>query len=345
MTDAFTNYLEKLGSNFLVSSMVPSSALVITSVLVFDPGLTILAAFSTLDDIPRLIVLGLMVAIMTIIIGFTLTALNTYILKMFEGYVKPFPFRFLYIKSRRKHLQKAYNRMQHRDKLEEKVRELKKYVKKDPAWKPVFEEWKARHYKAAAEYGLSYPEDLDDVMPSRFGNTLKAAENYPGERYGFDGVQFWPRLVHVIDPKYKLSIDSTRNELSFLVNMAVLSAVFAFLCVLAIFISMWAVTGAGTNPGIYLGFAWLTLKYLFLAVLGFGSCYFFYNASIFSVGSFGLMIRSSFDLFRLDLLKKLGVERPKDSIEEFDTWNDLNELIVLGEHSTTFHKINYREKD
>jgi hypothetical protein len=40
----FTNYLEKLGSNFLVSAMVPSLALVIVSILVFDPSLHIAAA-------------------------------------------------------------------------------------------------------------------------------------------------------------------------------------------------------------------------------------------------------------------------------------------------------------
>ena len=33
--------------------------------------------------------------------------------------------------------------------------------------------------------------------------------------------------------------------------------------------------------------------------------------------------------------------RPKDSIEEFDTWFNLNELILLGSHSLTFQKLTY----
>ena len=57
------------------------------------------------------------------------------------------------------------------------------------------------------------------------------------------------------------------------------------------------------------------------------------------------MIRSSFDLFRLDLIKKLGVNRPKDSVEEFDTWQSLNELLVLGSHSLSFKKIDYRKEE
>jgi hypothetical protein len=57
------------------------------------------------------------------------------------------------------------------------------------------------------------------------------------------------------------------------------------------------------------------------------------------------MIRSSFDLFRLDLLKQLGLERPKDYGEEFSTWYSLNELIVLGGHSVSFTDLKYRPEE
>lgn len=344
--DVFSNYIEKLGSNFLVSSMVPSLALVVGSLMVFDPTLSIMVAFKDFDDISRLIILGLLISILTIIIGFTLTALNTFILKMFEGYVKPFPLHIAYYLSYRKHLKKAQSLIQQRDKLEVNIRELKKTIRNDPSRHvEELEKLMEQHYKVAAEYALIYPEDLSDIMPSRFGNTLKAAENYPGERYGLDGVQFWPRLVHVIPTEYKLSIDNTRNELSFLVNMSILSALFSFLSLLAIFFSMAGIDGAGTDTKIYFEFWSLAGKYIIYATFGIISCYFFYNTSIFSVSSFGLMIRSSFDLFRLDLLKKFGVEKPTDSIKEFDVWNQLNELIVLGSHSFVYKKIDYLNEE
>jgi len=343
--NTFTSYLEKLGSNFLVSAMVPSLALVIASIMVFDPSLNVPTAFEELQDTYQLVGLGLLVFIFTVIIGFTLTALNTFILKMFDGYVIPPPVRFLYNKSRNIHLQKARNLMRHRNILKSKIRELEEHAGNNPGREAELEDLRDKYYRVAADYDLIYPEDLADVMPSRFGNTLKAAENYPGERYGFDSIHIWPRLVHVIPTEYKLSIDTVRNELSFLVNMSILSVTFSFLCLLAIFYSMGAISGAGTDPAVFFEFSGKTLKYLAAAALGFISCGFFYNASIFSVGSFGLMIRSSFDLFRLDLLKKLGMERPKDSIEEFETWQKLNELIVLGSHSLTFKKLDYREKE
>jgi hypothetical protein len=343
--NAFTNYLEKLGSNFLVSAMVPSLALVIACILVFDPILNVATAFKDPQSTYQLVSFGMLVFIFTVIIGFTLTALNTFILKMFEGYVVFPPVRFLYNISRKIHLRKAQIMMSQRDTLEGEIRRLEKLVLDNPELDAELEELRDRHYKVAADYSLIYPDNLSDVLPTRFGNTLKAAENYSGERYGFDGVHFYPRLMQVVPAEYKLNIDAARNELSFLANMAILSVGFSLLCLLAIFHSMSMVSGAGTDPAIFVEFSGTVVKYLAAAALGFVSCGFFYNASIFSVNSFSLMIRSSFDLFRMDLLKKLGVKRPKDSIEEFEIWQNLNELIVLGSHSLTFEKIAYRKEE
>ena len=340
----FTNYLEKLGSNFLVAAMVPSLALVVACIFVFDPILQVADAFTNPTGTPQLVSFGVVVFILTVIIGFTLTALNTFILKIFEGYVILPPVRFLYSKAKRIHQQKARRLKWRRDWLEYRIRTLEShgpYHGREAELRRL----RKRHYVAAAKYNLNYPEEPRDVLPTRFGNTLKAAENYPGERYGFDGVMFWPRLIQVIPNEYKSNIDSVRNELSFLVNMSVLSAFFSFLCVLAIFYTMLTVEGAGSNPAIYFRFLQDILPFLVMALISLAISRFFYEASIFSVGSFGLVVRSSFDLFRMDLLKKLHVPRPENSIKEFSLWRELNELIVLGGHSLTFTQIDYRKEE
>lgn len=343
--NVFTNYLEKLGTNFLVSAMVPSLALVIASILVFDPILNIATVFKDPQGVYQLVGFGPIVFIATVIIGFTLSSLNTYILKMFEGYVIPFPMRFLYDIRKRAHRHKAHNMMAHRDGLENEILHLEKYLERTPELQEELEKLNDEHYKAAADYDLMYPQDPSDILPTRFGNTLKAAENYTGERYGFDGVHFWPRLVHVIPTEYKSNIDAVRNELSFLVNMSILSAIFSLFCLFAVFYCMWITNVVPSDSTIFLGFLKKALPYFIALAVGLISSVIFYNASLFSVSSFGLMIRSSFDLFRLDLLKKLGLERPKDSAKEYDTWHALNELIILGSHSLTFTKIDYRKEE
>jgi len=37
--------------------------------------------------------------------------------------------------------------------------------------------------------------------------------------------------------------------------------------------------------------------------------------------------------------------RPNDFDEEFDTWSNLNELIVLGNRSLTFQAFGFREEE
>ena len=73
--------------------------------------------------------------------------------------------------------------------------------------------------------------------------------------------------------------------------------------------------------------------------------YFFHKAANIVVTSFGDMIRSTYDLFRLDLLDHLKIELPKDSYDEFFLWKKIGEFIVLGPKSLDFDILKYKIKD
>jgi hypothetical protein len=232
--------------------------------------------------------------------------------------------------------------MLNRDKLRSQVQDLERLITQNPRVEKKLEGLRDKYYESVASYNLSYPEDLADVLPTMLGNIIKAAENYPGERYGFDGVHFWPRFIQVIPNAYKSAIDNVRNELSFHVNMSMISILFSVVCVLGILFAPYV---GGTGSAVFNDYLGEVLRYLMGAALGFVSSGFFYNASLMTARSFSLMTRSSSDLFRLELLKQLGMKRPKSSIEEFETWQNLNELVVLGSHSLTFKKLDYREDE
>jgi hypothetical protein len=339
--NAFTNYLEKLGNNFLVSSMIPSLAFVIASILMFDPILRVMETFKESEGTGQFIEFGMIVFIVTVIIGYTLTVMNTHILKIFEGYIK-FPLlQFIYNKTSRAHQQKAMHLMARRERLKQEINYLKKSPNRNNELELKIESLLGRYHKVASEYDTQYPADLRDVLPTSFGNLLRAAEDHAVQRYGFDGVTFWPRLVHVIPDSYKATIDNSRNELSFLVNMSILSATFSALCILAISHVMWNTTVAAESQMIFALFIQDVLRYLIAAMIGMICFVFFYKASIISLSAFTLTIRSSFDLFRLDLLKKLEMARPNNFGEEVDTWNNLNELILLGNESLSFQPFNF----
>lgn len=197
---------------------------------------------------------------------------------------------------------------------------------------------KSQYYSLAASCDAGFPPSIDLVLPTKFGNILRAAESYPGTRYGIDAVPFWPRLLYVIPDDYKEAINETRNELSFLVNCSLLSGIFFVACLGVILPQVF--DSNSVNALIK-----SNRSFIIAGVIAFALAWFFNRASMISVGAFGDMIRSAYDLFRLDLLEHLQLETPKDSKEEFDTWRNLGKFIVLGRHALGLKKLKYHHQD
>lgn len=313
--------------------MIPSLGLVIACLLVFDPILPFSTSFQIENSIYSLLGVSLLVSIPTIIVGFTLTALNTYILKIFEGYVFFHHFRIM----RNTQAKRANRLIEQREALKNEIELLKRKRKRSAEEELALDSLKIAYDTIVATYDQLYPPPHAGIMPTKFGNILKASEAYAGTRYGIDAVEFWPRLLHVIPPSYKQIIDEARNELSFLVNMSALSVVFYLLCILGI------LSNASYFPD------WdrvleNSLRYIIAGGLALFSNWFFNRAAIFSVGDFGMILRSSYDLFRLDLLEHFRLKHPKNLVEEFQVWKNLRELMVLGQESLDFEPLKYEIK-
>jgi hypothetical protein len=336
--ETIKGYVEKLGSNFLVAAMVPSLTLVTAIIIVFEPILHVSWKFQDEGSIYQLIGSGLLLSIPTIIIGFTLTALNTFILKFFEGYI--FVHHFPFVKKAQ--IMKAKKLEAKRDALEKRISVLEGRKKKTERTIALLTVLKSKYYSTAAEYDQSFPPSLEQILPTQFGNILKASESYSSTRYGIDSVSFWPRLIHVIPPSYQQAIDETRNELSFLVNVSVLSLLFTLLCLLGVVYNSLAPIILPDLQDIELIY---TYRYVAAGLASLLCSLLFHRASLVMVDSFGVMIRSAYDLFRLHLLEHLRLELPHDSEEEFYIWKNLGEFIVLGNFSLGFDFLEYDLKE
>ena len=316
--------------------MIPSLGLVIACMVVFDPLFNLSTALQTEEGIYPLIGISLLVLVPTVIIGFTLTALNTFILKVFEGYI--FIDKLPLLKE--SHSRKAEKLLGEINQIKEKIEKIEQKKRKSNPEKDLLDELQTAYYVKVAEYDKSYPPLHAGIMPTKFGNILKASEAYTGSRYGIDAVEFWPRLLHAIPPTYRQSIDEARNELSFLVNMSTLSYIFFVFCALALVTNVLIPNTPNLGNDIL-----NSLRYGAAGLLSMGSIWFFNKAALYSVGDFGAMIRSSYDLFRLDLLSQYRIKHPKNSVEEFEVWKNLGELTILGQASMNFEPLTYDIKN
>lgn len=353
--NAFQGYLEKMGSNFLVAAFIPSLAFVTACMVAFSPIIPkkVLELVQTsLNPIGQT---GLILLLVAIMMGFTLTSLNTYIYKLFEGYFffSKLPFfralerkRARDLRYRRDKLAEQVKRLRHRRAIFAKSGFNRSKAKTDQLDRKV-EKLIAQRDTFTTEYDLRYPPNERLILPTRLGNILRAAEAYPLSRYNIDSVPLWPRMVQVIDESYMRKVDASNDQCSFLLNSSLLSGIFAMFSFSASLYQgiiyylktnfvvdqlLYFVPTQLENP-IYLQRAYIYLVIGFLVLV---IAWFFYNASLYNVSQYGNMIRSSYDLFRFKLLEQLHLPLPKNIRQERIDWRKVSELISVGTESLSF---------
>jgi hypothetical protein len=164
------------------------------------------------------------------------------------------------------------------------------------------------------EIYLAYPLSRKQVMATRLGNILRAAERYPLDRYGADGVLVWPRLYPLLPDRMVTSVAQARGSLEFLLTLSALAAVFA----VASGVYLVAVTAP---PWLFLLCFWGGLAVAVLA----------YRAGLSAAVLYAEVVRSAFDLYRLDVLSGFRLPPPADARAERDRWRELHRLVLRND--------------
>jgi hypothetical protein len=304
--------IEKFSANFIVAAFIPALAFVIGMALILSLIIPFPTGSTSILGLENI----LLVIVFSAIIGFTLSSMNTFIYKTFEGYFLLHRFRFLQHRQQRQvaRLQRSLKR---REKQLKRVEErLNKNPTSDLIRKKIersrdFLEYE--RYRLATELDTKYPPSML-ILPTRFGNTLRAAEAYPGNRYGIDGVPVWPRLVHVMPDKYYEKLENNNNGLAFLLNCSTLSFVAAVFCLAGCCQQLYSgyCQASDNSNSLLCGFVQPGPVYSNGPILYFLSSLLmlvmfrgFYNAAVPVVGTYGDLVRSAYDLFRFELLTAL----------------------------------------
>lgn len=321
-----------MGSNFLIAGFIPSLAFVAIGMFAFGPVLPLSVRTRLGGDLNLFSQAGFISLLATIVLGFTLTSLNTFFIKIFEGYI------FLeHIPTLRK------SELRKEKKLQSKMNWVKRILARYEGnmGHPTAQKYLSILNELQIQYDRRFPIHRAEMMPTQFGNILKAAEGYSRERYQIDAVPMWPRIISVIPTGYNLRIEETHNQLSFLVNCSLLAGLLGIQSLLVSIFQAISVNfvARGLNQilyfipvfpnlvDVYTQRIWL---YLCFALIAFFMMYIFYRAALLSVVDFGDMIRSVYDLFRFDLLKQLHLPLPRNSNREGTLWGKICEFINVG---------------
>lgn len=165
----------------------------------------------------------------------------------------------------------------------------------------------------AREKLARYPMDDDQILPTRFGNFIRAFETYGQTRFNMDSQTLWHELL-AVTPKYiESEINSARSSVDFFVALFYLSIFFGFACLVL-----------GSIEHFKISILLLSVPAFLLAIL----CHWF---AIRAIDAWSYPSRALVNLGRVKLADSLGLRLPKTLKEEKTMWGLVAEYAANRE--------------
>lgn len=164
-------------------------------------------------------------------------------------------------------------------------------------------------YGAYSAYPLSRHEE--DVLPTRLGNILLAAERYSLDHYELESILFWPRLYPLLPQQFQLDYEEFVTEHEF-------PLVVAFEAAMAATISAATILVCGGSP----------LAFAASFVGGFALAFAAYRLSLSAAEELGEQQRAAVDLYRDRLLELWPTVA--DVRDERATFAEIEKFVVLN---------------
>lgn len=317
MADIISSLSQQFGRALVLGALLPMAVFLTIAALsmglLFPPTGGLLAAATNIQ-VDRLLIL----AVITLGMTGLLHNLNGPIIRFFEGY----PWRQTWWGRWRS----AHFRQQLQA-LQERQAELAAQLAQPHAPDDV-----AALYKEIGEvvYRLrrEYPLTTGSVLPTRLGNVIRSYEHYPRRQYGMSSITLWPRLLGVMDSNYAAMIGDAKIAFDFMLNSALLNAL---LVVALLFVGLFPeaartlLQAGATSANFYAIWAPLLTALLVATVL-------FYRSAVGQAFTWGELVKGAFDLYRWELLEKMGYRcRPQSVAEERKLWRNISQQIIYGD--------------
>jgi hypothetical protein len=234
--------------------------------------------------------------------GLLLLGLNYPIVRLFEGY-------FLESTNGLRPLGRLLVRIQQRS-FDRLAAEKELATKKDASDEEIY-----RGAVAWRKLDWAFPFKRGRVLPTRFGNAVRASEDYAFSRWRLDAIAIWPKIEPLLSEQERELHSNAKTDVVFFLNSTVTSIAVGLTLI---------VDAIGNAP--------LSAAYAWLYALPFLVAYVFYRFSIGAAERWGTETRASIDLHRLELYERLGIRRPLSFNDEREhVARPLNRFSLFGE--------------
>lgn len=154
--------------------------------------------------------------------------------------------------------------------------------------------------------------DEDFILPTSFGNTIRAFEVYSRVMYGIDAIPGWARLLSIIPKEYLNLIDDSKANMDFWCNLWLLNIITIMEYVGLIFFTPY--TGH--------------LKILWLPFISFGIIILAFHIARKSAIGWGNLVKASFDVFLPQLYEKLGFPTSASTDVQEKLWKKFSQAVI-----------------
>jgi hypothetical protein len=172
----------------------------------------------------------------------------------------------------------------------------------------------------------NFPMQEEYLLPTRFGNAIRAFEVYSSEVYGADSVPLWPHLTTVMSKEMKVELDGARAQVDFLVNICCFAALVSLIAVARLIFHI-----VTLGPPWIDGAKLITSTSLIFGLFALGGtvvCIFAYRWSIQQIYIWGAIVKAAFDCYLPALASKLGYKLPEMENDQRKFWIAVSERAI-----------------
>ena len=241
-------------------------------------------------------------ALTAIILSIILMILNRILIRIVEGY-----YLFRHTPLQQRQLNKFRTLSGNLNRIE---REREEERKRTGTISPESEKkYEAQYMETLLKLKERFPPSEEHILPTSFGNVIRAFELYPQVLYGMDSIPIWVRISSLLSKESTQGLNDSKAQVDFAINSMYLA--------LMIFLE-------------YIAFAAInrSLLMIWIPILALGITIIWYQFAISTASEWGYQVKAIFDLYRNTLLSQMGVRIPNKWEDERIVWQKISRSFL-----------------